>query len=71
MSHYEKKNNAELASALKTIGMSGSGDKGTLIHRLKMYDRCIKEKLVVGNNENPCLMKMSNLKKLAATTGIR
>jgi len=67
---HSKKSVAELRVVCKEIGLVSSGDKGTILFRLKLYDQCVKEKLVCGDNQNPCLMKFPALKTAGARMGV-
>lgn len=60
---------AELKEYLKAIGMSQSGDKGTLLHRVKLYDSC-DEKCVLIDGKNPGLLKLPELRGAAAQRGL-
>jgi hypothetical protein len=44
--NYDAMKQDELKALLKTSGMVISGDKGTLVWRLKLLDTCNKKKLV-------------------------
>lgn len=63
----------EIKEHLKSIGLSQTGDKGTLIHRISMYDRCVTQNLTVDDNNairNPCLLKLSELKISCSKRGL-
>ena len=56
---------------LKAAGMSQAGDKGTLEYRARLLHRCLARKLVIPNSEeNPCSLKLSQLRKAAASLGV-
>ena len=69
--NYDKKSKKELVAALKAIGMVASGDNYTLIHRLKLNDKCTENKLITDGGINPCTMKMVPLRNCAAKAGVR
>jgi hypothetical protein len=59
-----------LKEHLKSVGMTQSGDKGTLIHRCQLFEKCIDKNIVVENGKNPCLLKAADLKKIVAQNGL-
>ena len=69
-SKYEDMKVTEIKDCLKKIGMSQVGDKGTMTHRLDLYDRCDARKLTVDGDKNPCHLKAGDLKKCASKLGI-
>lgn len=69
-SKYENLKASEIKERLKKVGMSQVGDKGTMIYRLDIFDRCDSKKLVVDGDVNPCLLKAGDLKKCASKLGI-
>lgn len=70
MVNYNKLSASELKEALKKVGMVQSGDKGTLIYRLELYDKCKNNDLKTSNGENPCNLKMAALKVAVAKAGV-
>lgn len=69
-SAYDKLKADDLKKKLKDIGMVQSGDKGTLIFRLKLFDKCKSENLVTADSRNPCQLGPADLKKCASMLGI-
>lgn len=69
-SKYDDMKASDIKGRLKEIGMSQVGDKGTMIHRLNLFDRCSTKKLTVEGTINPCLLKAGDLKKHASKLGI-
>jgi hypothetical protein len=69
-SKYEDMKASEIKDRLKKVGMSQVGDKGTMIYRLDIFDRCDAKKLTVEGDINPCLLKTGDLKKCASKLGI-
>ena len=69
-SKYEDMKVTEIKDCLKKIGMSQVGDKGTMTHRLDLYDRCDARKLTVDGDKNPCHPKAGDFKKCASKLGI-
>lgn len=66
---FDKKSVGELKELLKKAGMVQSGDKGTLVWRLNIHKKCIEKGLHVGG-VNPCEMKMKDLTKACAQSGV-
>ena len=60
----------ELKLSLKEIGMSQSGDKGTLEFRLARGNECIKLGLKTPDNDPVHQIKLGPLKKHAAKAGV-
>ena len=60
----------ELKLSLKEIGMSQSGDKGTLEFRLARGNECIKLGLKTPDNDPVHQIKLGPLKKYAAKAGV-
>ena len=50
--------------------MTQAGDKGTLIHRLELHEKCTKQKLTVEDGRNPCNINIGDLKKYVARAGL-
>ena len=69
-SKYDNMKASEIKDRLKKVGMSQVGDKGTMIYRLDIFDRCDTKKLTVEGDVNPCLLKAGDLKKCASKLGI-
>ena len=69
-SKYDDMKASDIKGRLKEIGMSQVGDKGTMIYRLDLFDRCDAKKLSLEGDLNPCLMKAGDLKKHASKLGI-
>ena len=69
-SKYDDMKVSDIKGRLKEIGMSQVGDKGTMIYRLDLFDRCEAKKLSVEGDTNPCLLKAGDLKKCASKLGI-
>ena len=69
-SKYDNMKASEIKDRLKNVGMSQVGDKGTMIYRLDIFDRCDTKKLTVEGDVNPCLLKAGDLKKCASKLGI-
>ena len=69
-SKYEDMKASDIKGRLKDIGMSQVGDKGTMIYRLDLFDRCSSKELTVDGTVNPCLLKAGDLKKHASKLGI-
>ena len=67
---YEKLSCPALKEKLKSTGLSQSGEKGTLIWRLKLADKCRIKRLVTADGVNPCQLKFAELKKAAARVGV-
>ena len=67
---YEKLSCPALKEKLKSTGLSQSGEKGTLIWRLKLADKCRIKRLVTTDGVNPCQLKFAELKKAAARVGV-
>lgn len=65
----EKLSVSELKEKVKGVGLVSSGDKGTLIHRLKLYQSC-EDKGILLNGQNPCTLKIGDLKKETAKAGL-
>lgn len=61
---------AELKASLKEIGMSQSGDKGTLEWRLKTYRKCISQSLKTWDGSNPCSLNAAKLRTACAKAGV-
>lgn len=55
--NWEKKSVAELKSHLKAVGMSGSGDKGTLIWRIGLSEKVETRNLIAMDNKKPTQLK--------------
>lgn len=55
--NWEKKSVAELKAYLKDAGMSGSGDKGTLVWRIGLNEKVDTHKLVVLDGKKPTQLK--------------
>ena len=70
MVNYNKLSSSELKESLKKIGMVQSGDKGTLIYRLELYDKCKNNNLKTISGDNPCFLKMAALKIAVSKAGI-
>ena len=66
---FEKMSQNELKGLLKEAGMSQSGDKGTLVFRLGLYNTCRDLNLTVLDGKNPCQLKLSELKTAVAKNG--
>ena len=69
-SKYDDMKASDIKGKLKEIGMSQVGDKGTMIYRLDLFDRCNSKKLSIDGDINPCLMKAGDLKKHASKLGV-
>ena len=69
-SKYDDMKASDIKGRLKDIGMSQVGDKGTMIYRLDLFDRCSSKELTVDGTVNPCLLKAGDLKKHASKLGI-
>jgi hypothetical protein len=61
---------SELKLSLKELGMSQSGDKGTLEYRIARGNECIKLGLKTPDNDPVHLLKLGPLKKYAAKAGV-
>ncbi|KAJ1459327.1 hypothetical protein M885DRAFT_511204 [Pelagophyceae sp. CCMP2097] len=64
---------AELKRLCKAAGVSGGGDKGTLVWRLKLDSACKAEQLALDGLDDvrsPFSLKAAELKKLAAKQGV-
>ena len=68
-SKLDKMSVSELKQALKGVGMSQAGDKGTLVWRLALHQKCQQERILV-DGQNPCSLKMGELKKHASKEGV-
>jgi hypothetical protein len=66
---YDKLPVSDLKKMLSDYGMVGSGDKGTLIWRLNLYDLCEKKNLKY-DNKNPCTLKGKPLTSAACKVGV-
>lgn len=66
---YDKLPVSDLKKMLSDYGMIGSGDKGTLIWRLNLYDLCEKKNLKY-DNINPCSLKGKPLISAACKVGV-
>lgn len=60
-SKWEKKSATELKSHLKGMGMSGTGDKGTLIWRIKLREKEETHGLVTADGKPPTLLKAAEV----------
>ena len=72
---FNKMSVGDLKARLKNVGMSQAGDKGTLIFRLQLHDKCVSKGLTTfapstGSPQNPCSMKFPDLKVAAAKLGV-
>ena len=67
---YEKLSCPALKEKLKSTGLSQSGEKGTLIWRLKLADKCTLKHLITADGVNPCQLKFAELKRVAARVGV-
>jgi hypothetical protein len=67
---WEKKSAADLKAVLKGFGMTQAGDKGTLIHRIGLHEKCSEQKLVVEDGRNPCELNITDLKRFVARAGL-
>ena len=54
---WEKKSVSELKSYLKSLGLSCSGDKGTLLWRIGIGEKVEENGLLTENGKNPCELK--------------
>eukprot|EP01041_Mallomonas_annulata_P002184 gene2184-4248_t len=59
----------ELKTHLKEIGMSQTGDKGTLLYRCQLHEKCVSKDLLV-DGQNPCSMKIGDLRKAVSVLGL-
>ena len=59
----------ELKRFLKMVGMTQAGDKGTLVHRCSLYEKCTAHNLICAD-QNPCLLKISRLRKEVSAAGL-
>ena len=67
----EKLKTDELKEILRGKHMSMSGDKGTLIYRIKLAQKCEDKKLVTAEDGlNPCTLSFGELKKVASKVGV-
>jgi len=66
---WEKKSLNELKAHLKKCGLSQTGDKGTLVYRCGLYEKCTLNNLLV-DGKNPCSLKLPELRKAVSVLGI-
>mmetsp|Transcript_2682 Transcript_2682/g.4029 ORF Transcript_2682/g.4029 Transcript_2682/m.4029 type:complete len:562 (-) Transcript_2682:123-1808(-) len=69
MSQWNKMSINSLKSYLKSIHMTQSGDKGTLIHRCTLYQLCIDKHITI-QGKHPCTLSSTELKKTVAQMGL-
>ena len=60
---------SELKEYLKDKHMSQTGDKGTLLYRCRLFEKCQNGNLLV-EGQNPCLLKIGDLRKAVSVQGI-
>ena len=54
---WEKKSVAELKAYLKDVGMSSSGDKGTLVWRIGLSEKVEAHNLIAMDDKKPTQLK--------------
>ncbi len=68
--NYESMKVPDLKKRLKDACMVQAGEKGTLIFRLKLNDKCVQQGLATDEGENPCRLGFAKLKACASKVGV-